>query len=543
MGRQTELDELAQKLQSAEQVAITAVSGMGGIGKTALVQQYVRQAKEKYPGGRWYFKVREQSLAAQLVNAAVVFGWQLPQGMTDSKAQAQWCYGQWQRNFPGDRLLLLDDVQQYSDVKEFLPKGDFSFPVLMTSRRRFGKPVNRLDLGVLPLNEAMELLTSLIGDDERVQTQKADAEKLCEWVGRLPLGIELIGRYLEQDPVSFGEFQDDLEETRLQTIALQDLPEEMAYEYSIQAAFELSWQTLDSEAKTLMGLVAIFAQAPIPLELIAGAVPEWSKQALRNCLNRVLVQRNLLQRDVDESYQLHQLIREFTAIKLETELSVETSVLKKGVANSLTNFAKQIEPIVTVSVRQVMTEVMPHMGLVAQELSHLIVDSTDALWPFISLGRFYQSQSLWPETENWYQSCLKMTEKRFGSDHPDTATSLNNLAGLYRSMGRYGEAEPLYARSLEISEAQLGPDHPDTAGSYNNMAMFYYVLEQYAESANFAVRALDIFLAKLGQDHPNTQTVLNNFVAILRKVVETNQTDQLSDHPLTQAILESLQSE
>ena len=239
----------------------------------------------------------------------------------------------------------------------------------MTSRRRFGRPVGRLDLGVLPLDEAVELLTRLANDAERVKAQQIDAEKLCEWVGRLPLGIELIGRYLEQDPISFAELQDELEETRLQTIALQDLPEEMAYEYSIQAAIELSWKTLDSEAKTLMGLLAIFAQAPIPLDLIKGALPEWNKQVLRNCLHKILVQRNLLQSDQDGSYQLHQLIREFTASKLETELSEQTSAWQKGVADSLTDVAKQIQQIVTVSAQQAVSEVIPHMALVAREMN------------------------------------------------------------------------------------------------------------------------------------------------------------------------------
>ncbi|MDV3352118.1 tetratricopeptide repeat protein [Leptothoe sp. LEGE 181152] len=228
--------------------------------------------------------------------------------------------------------------------------------------------------------------------------------------------------------------------------------------------------------------------------------------------------------------------------KLETELSDQTSALQKGVADSLVNFAKRIEQIVTVSAQQVVGEAIPHMELVARELSHVIEDSTDSLWPFAGLGRFYESQSLWSETEHWRQACLEMTEERFGPDHPDTALSLNNLAELYRTMGCYEDAEPLYQRSLAIYEAQLGPDHPDTAGSYNNMAMFLYGLERYAESANFGVKALEIVLAKLGQDHPNTQTVGNNFIAILQKVIETNQTQQLDHHPLTQTILKNLLS-
>ncbi|NEZ65096.1 tetratricopeptide repeat protein [Leptolyngbyaceae cyanobacterium CCMR0082] len=572
-------------------MAIAALAGMGGIGKTALAQQYVREAKAEYPGGRWYFKVRDQGLVTQLVNAATIFGWQLPDGLTDDRARAQWCYERWCRQYPGPRLLLLDDVPQYRDIRDFLPAEDASFRVLMTSRRRFGRPVERVDLGLLPLDEAIALMVQLMGDENRVRAQQTEAEELCEWVGRLPLGVELVARYLALHPtITFAKLQERLHRKRLETKALKQASAEVAYdqieeyEEPIKAAFELSWQDLKAEAKTLMGVLSIFAAAPIPQGLIAGALPEWDEEDLEEVLDGVLVQRNSLQSDADGSYQLHQLIREFTVGKLETELSDQTSALQKSVADSLVNFAKRIEQIVTVSAQQVVGEAIPHMELVARELSHVIEDSTNATWPFVGLGRFYQSQSLWPETEHWWQSCLTMTEERFGPDHPDTALSLNNLGGLYNTMGRYEDAEPifqrslaireaqlgpdhpdtalslnnlgllydtmgryedaepLFQRSLAISEAQLGPDHPDTALSLNNLAMFLYGLERYAESANCGVKALVIFLAKLGQDHPNTQTVGNNFIAILQKVIETNQTQQLDHHPLTQTILKNLLS-
>jgi tetratricopeptide (TPR) repeat protein len=48
------------------------------------------------------------------------------------------------------------------------------------------------------------------------------------------------------------------------------------------------------------------------------------------------------------------------------------------------------------------------------------------------------------------QRVLTMCEKAFGPDHPDVATSLNNLAELYRVQGRYADAERLYERSLAI---------------------------------------------------------------------------------------------
>ena len=42
--------------------------------------------------------------------------------------------------------------------------------------------------------------------------------------------------------------------------------------------------------------------------------------------------------------------------------------------------------------------------------------------------------------------------KALGPEHPDTATSLNNLALLLEQQGRYVEAEPLFRRALAISE-------------------------------------------------------------------------------------------
>ncbi|MFN9802808.1 MAG: CHAT domain-containing protein [Bacteroidota bacterium] len=78
-------------------------------------------------------------------------------------------------------------------------------------------------------------------------------------------------------------------------------------------------------------------------------------------------------------------------------------------------------------------------------------------------GAYGEAALLW-------QRILGLVEKALGPEHPDTASSLNNLAALYDSQGRYGEAEPLYKRSLAIREKALGPEHPSTATSLNNLA-------------------------------------------------------------------------
>ena len=66
---------------------------------------------------------------------------------------------------------------------------------------------------------------------------------------------------------------------------------------------------------------------------------------------------------------------------------------------------------------------------------------------------------------------VEARERTVGPDHPDVATSLNNLAVLYLDQGQYAQAEPLYQRSLAIWEKALGPEHPNVATSLNNLAL------------------------------------------------------------------------
>jgi Tetratricopeptide repeat len=67
---------------------------------------------------------------------------------------------------------------------------------------------------------------------------------------------------------------------------------------------------------------------------------------------------------------------------------------------------------------------------------------------FFRAGRYSDAQSP-------LQRSLALWEKTLGPDHPDVATSLNNLASLYRVQGQYGKAEVLFQRSLAIREKTL----------------------------------------------------------------------------------------
>ena len=62
---------------------------------------------------------------------------------------------------------------------------------------------------------------------------------------------------------------------------------------------------------------------------------------------------------------------------------------------------------------------------------------------------------------------------KLGPDHPDTLTSMNNLALAYQAAGKLDLALPLFEETLKLRKAKLGPDHPDTLRSMNNLASAY----------------------------------------------------------------------
>ena len=105
----------------------------------------------------------------------------------------------------------------------------------------------------------------------------------------------------------------------------------------------------------------------------------------------------------------------------------------------------------------------------AEHLSDWLTEENEELiWPFIALGRVYEGQSQFTQSEKYYRLCVETTQNRLEERHPDTATSYNNLALLYESMGRCEEALPLYQLALAICSDVLGENPPNTQTVHKN---------------------------------------------------------------------------
>jgi tetratricopeptide (TPR) repeat protein len=130
------------------------------------------------------------------------------------------------------------------------------------------------------------------------------------------------------------------------------------------------------------------------------------------------------------------------------------------------------------------------------------------------LGNALRELGHFDQAEGVLQKARATREQTLGADHPDTLTSLNNLAELYRERGKYEEAEPLYQQALEARRRTLGADHLGTLESMNDLALLYRARGRYDKAEPLLKQALEAERRTLGADHPGTLITMDNLAEL-----------------------------
>ncbi|MHC5931888.1 tetratricopeptide repeat protein, partial [Nostoc sp.] len=121
--------------------------------------------------------------------------------------------------------------------------------------------------------------------------------------------------------------------------------------------------------------------------------------------------------------------------------------------------------------------------------------------------------------------------------HLSLAKELDNEAKVCRSQDNNLEAEALWQRSLEIYQQHLNNADPYLGVILNNLASFYLSQKRYSEAESLFLEAISILIKTLGNDHSTTVSVWENFAVMLGLVQHENRVSELSNHPITQALL------
>lgn len=445
---------------------------MGGIGKTELALQYAISSfhQQLYPGGVCWLQARDQEIATQLISFAKANLGIKPPDELETDEQVTFT---WQRWPEGDSLIILDDVTDYASIIPYLPPPSQKFQILITTRINLGTSVTHIEIEQLSDQAALDLLKSIVGND-RVEAQLKFAEAICHKVGNLPLGLELLGRFLaKKKDWTIQNLAEQLESEKLETQALKAIEVEMTAELGVAKALELSWIELSESQQELACVLGMFAVAPIPWTLVEKCVKSRSPRLLHKVFTSIqfwkkkpsvelnsnnledsrdegLIDNSLLKRVGEGTYQLHQIVQEFFRFKLN-KLSDNGKSLKTVYCKAMVALAKGIEYKPTIDVIEEFRATIPHLEEMIDQWTNWL-DDEDLRWSFDGIARFYEGQGNYEKALPNYQKSLKKAQLRFGENSPDAAISLNNLAELYKKQRRYSKAKLLCKQALEIRE-------------------------------------------------------------------------------------------
>ena len=509
---------------------------MGGVGKTELALQYAQRYQKHYPGSRCWLSARGESLVTQIIEFARSFLMiYIPDELSD-KAKLNYCWQHW-----GSESSLIvvdnmpDDGKFYQEtIAPYLLSAPSNIKMLITSRERPGQNISCIDLDVLTEPQALELLASFISEP-RIKAEPESANELCKRLGYLPLGLELVGRYIALDEtLTIEKILKQLEQKKLKARALLNRQQaDMTAQVGVATAFDLYWDVLSTEARKLGCYLSLLASEPFKWSWVETAWIESTDEEerkeqvedLKDLRDMELTKRNLLKvvsdnyNPLEYNFQLHSLIAQYFRAKLEEQ--PEATELKKQFCRVMNQIAQTIPHKPTLEEIQAVNIVIPHLSTVATELTEYI-DDEDLVESYAGLGKFYQGQGIYNQAEQWFEQCLEVCRERLGEQHFQIATSLNNLANLYLSQGRYEDAEPLLLQSRKLLEQALGERHSDVAASLNNLAELYRLQGRYEDAEPLLLQSLELL-----KQHPERATSLNNLALLYLEQRRYNEAEPL----------------
>ncbi|PZG21782.1 AfsR/SARP family transcriptional regulator [Nonomuraea aridisoli] len=291
---------------SSEGVPLVAISGIGGVGKTALAVHVAHLLDDAFPDGQLYADLRGYSDEATAPESALggflrALGIPpdvIPEGLAERSALY--------RSILADRriLVLLDNARDAEQVSPLLP-GSPGCAAIVTSRVKLADlPSARLvDLDVMEPDEALSLFAAVAGA-ERVSAEHGAAMDVVAACGFLPLAVRIVAARLAARPSwtvaslvpRLADEQRRLDELKVGTMA-------------VEATFALGYGQLEAAQARAFRLLSL-PNGPDISAGAAAAVLSMSAFEAEEVLES-LVDASLLEAPGPGRYRFHDLLKLF----------------------------------------------------------------------------------------------------------------------------------------------------------------------------------------------------------------------------------------
>jgi DNA-binding SARP family transcriptional activator len=288
---------------------VYAVTGDPGVGKTALALHWAHQLTDRFPDGQLYLNLRDYAgdrpmsaadALGKLLGDLGVAEQDIPDDIGERVAKYRGLLA------PRKMLVLLDNVGSADQVRPLLPLAGGCVTVVTSLDPLHGLVVRdgarRLELGPLPLPDAIRLLRSMIGS--RVDGNPVAARMLAEQCARLPLALRLAaGVAADRPDTGLVDLTIELVEQRRQLGLPGSGP---ASATSLRAVFDWSCRELDAHTVRGLRLAGRHPGAALDRTALAGLTTDGGQAG--RILER-LARAHLIQATLPGRYDMHDLLR------------------------------------------------------------------------------------------------------------------------------------------------------------------------------------------------------------------------------------------
>jgi class 3 adenylate cyclase/tetratricopeptide (TPR) repeat protein len=483
-GRLDLLDQLRERLTSHGAMAAlpSALHGLGGIGKTQLVTEYIYRHLSDYDLIWWIDAARPTQIRAGLTELARQLG--LP-GSSEANTAVPAVREALRAGRPFRRwLLVFDAAENPEEVRPFLPANG-SGEVLITSRNPEWAGVARpLELAVFEREESIELLGR-----RGPRTDESDAELLAEKLGDLPLAIEQAAAWRAVTGMPVREYLRLFDESVAEIL---DSSVHTDYERSVAAAWNVSFDELrmrNPAAHQILHICAFFSPEPISRDLFTG------------------VSRVSISPELDAA--LHDPIKLARAIR---------DINRYGLAKiDHGNNTLQLHRLVQLVLRN--RVMVPQAQAQMMHGAHQLLASLDPNDP--------ESSRHWPR----YRELLPhaYASDIMGCDDDWARQLVINLMRFLSAWGDHEEALRLAQRAGERFERDLGPSHPQTLRVCSHLGLYLWGAGRYEEASRVNQRTLRLRIELSGEDSEEVVALQGNIVIDLRAQGDFATAAKLSD--------------
>jgi tetratricopeptide (TPR) repeat protein len=487
-GREPVLTELQETL--AEQ-RCAVVSGLGGIGKTLTVVEYVHRHSGEYTHAFWATAGSREALSSGYTTIVSVLE-QLPQAGAQDQTLAVEKMKRW-LGAHENWLLVLDNADDLAMAREFIPSGNNGHVILTTRELATGAIGRRLDIKKMGTDEGALLLlrrAKYIPEDAPLdaaaESDQMTAKELSKQLDGLPLALDQGGAYIEETACGLLEYLRLYQKHAPELLQYRGLASD--HPDPVATTWVLSFEKIEQAnpaATELLRLCAFLHPDAIPEELFREGAPELGPELQtlasdgfrwNNAISNIL-KYSLLRRDPKaRTLEIHRLVQE--VLKQGMDENTQRLWAERAVRAVARSFPKPDKWASWPSCERLVPQAN-HVSELAQNFGFTFTEAAilcnDAAAYLVFRGRYSAAEHL-------YQRTLALWEKSSGSADPDLARILISLAEVYRLQRHYAEAERLYKRALEIQENDLGPRHQDVGLTYNGFGLLYWAQGRYSEA-------------------------------------------------------------